>query len=174
MIVLGIDPGFAKMGLGVIDWGGCVRRTKRFTYWRYKVKHLGHTTVLNLEQDRAMRLYVIRSVVSEWLNIHEPNAVGIEQVFIGRNRKNCIKLAEARGAAMCAVGKAKDKWDSNLQIVEPTCTQVKSLCGAGGGGSKTAVKSAVEKMLKVSLVGSQDGIDALAVAIAAARMIEGK
>jgi len=150
VVVLGIDPGTASLGWGII---------KRTEGAAYKVEAYGciNTYRNNLFPRRLEELY---RNLSKIIEKYEPDIAAIEQLFFAKNLKTIISVAEARGVAILAAAQA------NLPVAEYTPLQIKqSLVGYG-----RAEKKQMQKMLKV-LLGLKDiptpddAADALAVAL---------
>lgn len=150
MVVLGIDPGTASLGWGII------KRTEEVAY---KVEAYGciKTDKSNLF---SRRLEEIHRELSKIIKKYEPDIAAVEQLFFAKNVKTAISVGEARGVAILAAAQA------NLAVAEYTPLQVKqSLVGYG-----RAEKKQMQKMLKV-LLGLEDipkpddAADALAIAL---------
>jgi len=150
VVVLGIDPGIASLGWGIIN------KTEEVTY---KVEAYG---CINTDKRSlfSRRLEEIHKELSRIIRKYEPDVAAIEQLFFAKNVKTAISVGEARGVAILAAVEA------NLPVAEYTPLQVKkSLVGYG-----RAEKKQIQKMLKV-LLGLRDipkpddAADALAVAL---------
>lgn len=160
VVVLGIDPGTATLGWGII------RRTEKVAY---KVEAYGciKTDRRNLFPRRLEEIY---KELGKIIKKYKPDIAAIEQLFFAKNVKTAITVGEARGVAILAAVEA------NLPVAEYTPLQVKqSLVGYG-----RAEKEQMQKMLKV-LLGLKDipkpddAADALAIALChlnSQRMIE--
>lgn len=149
MIILGIDPGFADMGYGVIETSG--GRDRCVAYGSLKT-----TSDLPI----AERLAAIHSGLSALIAQHRPERVGIEKLFFSNNAKTAMLVAEARGVIRLCVQQ------HGLACLELNPSDVKiAVCGHGA-----AAKPEVQKMTKV-LLGLKDvpkpddAADALAIAI---------
>lgn len=149
MRILGIDPGIAIVGYGVIDY----ERNK------YKTVAMGaiETPAGTLTEDRIKTIYDdLCTVIDEY----QPSEVAIEELFFNTNQKTAIGVAEARGVILLA---CKNK---GLNIAEYTPLQVKqSVVGYG-----RAVKKQVMEMTRIMLglegkIKLDDTADALALAI---------
>jgi crossover junction endodeoxyribonuclease RuvC len=149
MIVLGIDPGLASTGYGVV------------------ARAQGRLTALDggVIQTRAgvaqeLRLADIHAAVDELLSVHEPDAVALEQLYFGQNVRTAFAVGHARGAAMLAAGQR------GLPCASYTPQQVKgAVCGNGRAG-KDQVARMVMALLGLDTEPRPDhAADALAVAI---------
>lgn len=149
MRILGIDPGYAIVGYGVIDYQAGRYRTVNYG----AILTQAHTPF----EDRLIQIYNELSIL---LDKFSPDAMAVEQLFFTTNQKTAIAVAQARGVILLA---AREK---NVQIFEYTPLQVKqSVVGYG-----KAVKQQVMEMTKVLLKLPQipkpdDTADALAIAI---------
>lgn len=149
MIVLGIDPGLASTGYGVVaDSNG------RLTALDCGVIQTAAGVV------RERRLADIHGEVEELLGTHEPDAVALEELYFGQNVRTAFAVGHARGVVMLAAGQR------GLPCAGYTPQQVKSaVCGSG-----RADKGQVTRMVKTLLHLAEEprpdhAADALAVAI---------
>ena len=149
MRVLGIDPGYAIVGWGVIDYTG-----NRFT----PIAFGAVTTEAGVPFE--VRLRQVYEGVSEAIRLYEPEVLAIEKLFYQHNQTTVIGVAEARGVILLAAAQA------GLPIEEFTPMQVK-LAVTGYG---KAVKKQVQEMTRILLhldkvPKPDDTADALAMAI---------
>ncbi len=150
MRVLGIDPGYAIVGWGVVEYVG-----NRFS----PVDFGAVTTPADMPFER--RLDAVYQGVLAVLREHKPEALSIEQLFYQHNQTTVIGVAEARGVILLAAAQCA------VPVFEYTPMQVKqSVTGYG-----KAVKKQVQEMTKVflrldSVPKPDDTADALALAIA--------
>lgn len=148
MITLGIDPGTALLGFGVISSNGDPQ-----------VLDFG---VVATSPDRPMpqRLAELFDAVVELLDRHRPDVVAIEQLFFARNVTTAIAVGQARGVVLLAAAKA------STPVVEYSPSEVKhAVVGYG-----KAIKSQMQEMVRILLGLDQvpqpdDAADALAVAL---------
>ena len=150
MRVLGIDPGYAIVGWGVVEYVG-----NRFT----PVDFGAVTTQAG--QPFEQRLEQVYRGVTQVLQTYKPEALSIEQLFYQHNQTTVIGVAEARGVILLAAAQA------GVPIFEDTPMQVKQAVTGYG----KAVKKQVQEMTKVflhlkSVPKPDDTADALAMAIA--------
>jgi crossover junction endodeoxyribonuclease RuvC len=150
---LGIDPGFDRLGIAVIEgnpsrptlvWSACVTPAKG--------------------NSEARLAHVFRAV-TEAIETYKPDAVALETLFFGVNKKTAIGVAEARGAILASVGTA------HLPVLEATPQQIKIAVTGHGGASKTAIAQMIPRL--VSLPKKKrldDELDAIAVGITALAM----
>lgn len=152
VIALGIDPGTAVCGFGVVSFesgvlrlvdAGCIR-----------------TSGADTDAERLRQLHgALRQLIGE----HQPARVGIERLFFQRNVQTAMAVGQARGVALLAASEA------GIPIDEPTPNEVKQQVCGNGSADKQQVAAMVERLLGVSLAGTpDDATDALAIAIGAA------
>ncbi len=152
MIALGIDPGTAICGFGVVELAG----------GRLRMIDAG---VVRTPSDRtdASRLVELHRALRTLVAEHRPDVVAVERLFFQRNVQTAMTVGQARGIALLVAAEAE------LPIDEPTPNEVKlAVCGSGNA-DKRQVAEMVERLLSVSLEGvPDDATDALAAAIGAA------
>jgi crossover junction endodeoxyribonuclease RuvC len=160
MRILGIDPGTARCGFGVID----VSQSDGSLSW---VAH-GCIQTDKLKTD-AERLNRVFNDIISLIEKYEPDQVAVELLFIFKNQKTAIKIAEARGVILLACAKK----GLALQTFEYTPLQVKMAVTGYGRSEKKDVLDEVKKALEPpkelgsgKKAGFDDAADALALAIA--------
>ena len=145
--ILGIDPGLHITGWGIIDFDG------------FRLKHIAHGTVVSKPSDEiANRLSQIFKNLSDIIEKHSPNEVGIEQVFVNSNPASSLKLGMARGVAVCVPS------IMGLKVSEYTPNKIKKTVVGSGHATKDQVSIMVQKLLNCGPV-KLDAADALAIAI---------
>ena len=149
--ILGIDPGSRITGYGIIDV--CGNKTQ---YLASGCIRLGGGPV-------AGRLGQIFADIQTLIELHQPEVMAIEQVFVGKNVSSALKLGQARGAAICAGANA------NLLVSEYTPTQIKQTVTGGGRAAKKQIQHMVKILLNVQGDIAEDAADALAVALTHSR-----
>ena len=149
MRVLGIDPGTANTGYGVV-----VSAPGRLTALASGVIETSSRTPLE------RRLADIHARVAELIDEHEPDAVAVEDLFFGNNARSAFAVGQARGVVMLAAGQR------GIACTGYTPQQVKgAVCGTGRA-AKDQVGRMVQALLGLTAVPSPDhAADALAVAI---------
>lgn len=152
MRILGIDPGTARMGYGIVeDAGGS--RDRAVAYGCLE------TPPDMLPEKRLQHLY--RSVV-ELILEYKPDALAVEELFFGRNVTTAIHVGQARGIVLLAAA------DNGIPVREFTPAQVKMAVTGWGRAEKAQVQQMVRTLLGLREVPAPDDVaDALAVAIAA-------
>lgn len=151
MRVLGIDPGTALMGFGVVEFAGS--KEKAVAYGALK------TPTDMLPEKRLQTLY--RGVVDLMLEF-KPEMLAVEELFFGRNVTTAIHVGQARGVVLLAAA------DNGIPLMEFTPMQVKMAVTGYGRADKAQVQAMVKMLLGLAETPKPDDVaDALAVAIAA-------
>ena len=149
MIILGIDPGYAIVGYGIIEKiGNSVRA----------IDYGVITTDKNEKfPDRLIKIYDSLETI---IDKYKPDAFAIEELFFQNNQKTAIDVAQARGVAVLC---AKQKIGN---LYEYTPLQIKQALTGQGRADKHQVQFMVKAMLNLtSIPKPDDAADALAVAI---------
>lgn len=152
MIILGIDPGFSRLGYAVLETSkknvrvidcDCFETSSKLNYGK--------------------RLLLVADKVKKLISKHKPDAMAIEKIFFAKNQKTALQIAEVRGILLYLAAYSK------IPACEYTPLEVKmALCGYG-----KATKEEVQKMLKILLKNvplpkSDDAADALAICLTCA------
>ncbi|MCR4276142.1 MAG: crossover junction endodeoxyribonuclease RuvC [Candidatus Parcubacteria bacterium] len=150
MRILAIDPGYDRLGIAVIEgdpsrpmllWSDCIIPDK------------------GARENRLARVW---SAVTDAIEKYTPDALALETLFFGVNKKTVIGVAEARGAILSAAGVA------GIPVIECSPQQVKLAVTGYGGSSKAAVATMIPRLLilpkKKRL---DDELDAIAIGITA-------
>ncbi|KHO62302.1 Holliday junction endonuclease RuvC [Thermoanaerobacter sp. YS13] len=149
MRVLGIDPGIAIMGYGIIDY-----KSNKFTIIDYGAV----TTKAGI--DKALRLYDIYNGIISLIKSYSPEVVAIEELFYNKNAKTVITIGESRGVSILAAV------NSGIKVFEYTPLQVKQAVVGYGRADKYQVQQMVKVLLNLEEIPKPDDVaDALAVAI---------
>ncbi|WP_195984274.1 crossover junction endodeoxyribonuclease RuvC [Clostridium sp. D33t1_170424_F3] len=149
MVILGIDPGYAIVGYGVI-------RTERGRY--IPLEH--GAVVTKAGQPFNRRLEIVYDGIAEVLQKWRPEAVSLEKLFFQNNQKTAIGVAEARGVILLAAQKAR------VPVFEYTPLQVKLAVTGYGQAQKPQVMEMTRRLLCLKEVPKPDDTaDALAMAI---------
>lgn len=141
---MGVDPGSRITGYGVIEWQGNQSR----------YLDSGHINVAACNVSE--RLQTIFQELQRIVQLHQPHEAAIEQVFMHQNPGSALKLGQARGAAIVALG---------TTVAEYSARQVKQSVVGYGAAAKTQVQHMVKRLLNISLELQPDSADALAVAL---------
>lgn len=152
MIILGLDPGTATTGYGVIN-------AKSKT----SVKVVGYG-VISTASNAAMpdRLLKIHQELKRLILSYKPDAVSIEEIFFNTNDKTAVAVSQARGVLLLTSKLL------NIKIYEYTPLQVKCALVSYGRAEKIQVEFMVKKILKLESRGKKiadDAYDALALAL---------
>jgi crossover junction endodeoxyribonuclease RuvC len=153
MRILGIDPGLARMGWGVIDVDGA------------RLCHIAHGTLTsNAKTSLSERLLVLHDALCAIIAELAPSSIAIEQAFVHRDPQAALKLGQARAVALLAAARA------GIAVAEYAPNHVKkSVVGAGHAG-KEQVQAMVRRLLPLARLDSMDASDALALAISHAHL----
>lgn len=151
MIALGIDPGSAACGFGVVSFDGS---SLRFVD--------AGTVRTDPQMTGAARLAELEAALDRLVAEHRPDRVAVERLYFQRNVRTAMAVGQARGVALLVAAR------HGLAVSEPTPNEVKlAVCG-NGAADKQQVAVMVRRLLGVELNGaSDDATDALAVAIGA-------
>ncbi|HEX4466250.1 MAG TPA: crossover junction endodeoxyribonuclease RuvC [Solirubrobacteraceae bacterium] len=149
MIVLGIDPGLANTGYGVV-----ARRDGRLVALDGGVI----TTAPGVAHE--LRLAEIHTAVDGLMGEHEPDAVALEQLYFGQNARTAFAVGQARGVVMLAAGQ------HGVACSDYTPQQVKGAVCGSGRAEKDQVARMVQALLGLPAEELPDhATDALAVAV---------
>ncbi len=149
MRVIGIDPGIARTGYGVIEEcksgyicliSGCI--------------------VTKKDQSSACRLETIHNQVLELALKYKPQALVVEKIFFSKNVRTAFQVGEARGVIILAAARR------NINLFEYTPLQVKQAVAGYGKAEKKQVQKMVQMLIKLPRPPTvDDEADALAVAL---------
>jgi len=150
MITLGIDPGTATTGFGIV-----------------REEQDGGLTVLDFgviqthaELSPAERLVELYKRIKELIQLHHPEMGAVEKLFFERNVRTALNVGQARGVTLLAMAESK------LRIGEYTPLEVKQAVAGYGGADKNQVQQMVKTILGLEVIPHpDDAADALAVAI---------
>lgn len=149
IIIMGIDPGTATTGYGVIEADKQDCRLVTFGTVR--------TTQSN---TRAERLRIIHDRLTELIGLHSPHAVVVEQLFFSRNVSTAMAVGEARGIVLLAAAQR------GLPVHEYTPSAVKQSLSGSGRADKNEMKQMVAMALDMPKPPTpDDAADALAIAL---------
>jgi crossover junction endodeoxyribonuclease RuvC len=146
---LGIDPGTAIMGYGVVEKDGSILRAIDYG-----------ALVTTAADTLPRRLHVLHSRLKEVIALHSPTAVAVETLFFNRNVRTALAVGHARGVALLAAAEA------DLPVYEYSPQQVKGAVVGYGKASKEQVQLMIQTLLNLDAVPRpDDAADALAIAI---------
>ena len=151
MRILGIDPGTARMGYGVLD----------FTLGKKRPKLIATdvlVTPVELEQHKRLKLLYtgLNAIDKEY----RPDIMVIEKLFFNTNVKTAITVGQARGVALLVAA------TKNMEVFEYTALQAKLVVAGHGRADKKAMQEAVKIYLNLAqIIKSDDANDAVAMAL---------
>ena len=149
MRILGIDPGLATMGFGIID----------IVEHRPVLVEAG-AVITTPEMRMFERLRKINEDIRDLLNLYQPDDIVFEELFFARNVTTALNVGAARGSALCACATYTD------QIYEYTPLQIKQAITGYGRADKHQIQYMVKLMLKLpDIIRPDDAADAVAAAL---------
>lgn len=154
-IILGLDPGFGRMGYGIIiqdgrDWQavnyGCVETSA--------------------DKNFCERLLEIKKELGEIIKKYKPTRVAVEDLFFFKNVKTAVKVGQARGVMLLVCAEA------GLAVDEFTPLQIKQAITGYGRAEKGQMQKMVQTVLGLkNKIKSDDAADALAAALCAGQSL---
>jgi crossover junction endodeoxyribonuclease RuvC len=149
MIILGIDPGTAAMGYGIIE-------TKKG-----KHKVLGYGCIKTTPKTLfPQRLKIIYQELGKIIREYSPDVVAMEQLFFARNAMTAISVGQAQGMIFLAAA------DADLDVVKYPPLQIKMTITGKGRAEKSKVQKRIKRVLRLKKIPRPvDASDALAVAL---------
>lgn len=149
--ILGLDPSLSRTGWGLIEAEG------------NRLVHVAHGAIPTRATDAlAVRLKALHEALGAVIAAHSPHEAAVEEVFVNRNPQSTLKLGQARGVALLAVG--------HLPVAEHATRLVKKAIVGTGSAEKAQVAAMVARLLPGCGGMGEDEADALAVAIAHAHL----
>jgi crossover junction endodeoxyribonuclease RuvC len=149
MRIIGIDPGYARMGWGVIEKKGSVLTPVAYG-------------AISTDKSMSMpdRLKTLYNGLMEVIEEYRPEEASIEELYFNSNAKTVIYVGEARGVAVLACA------NSGVSIYEYTPLQIKTSITGNGRADKKQVQMMVSKLIRLETVPElDDTADAIAAAI---------
>jgi crossover junction endodeoxyribonuclease RuvC len=162
MIILGIDPGTATTGYGVIKVKKKGKKGKNFECLNYGCIET------DCNDDFLKRLSALSKKLREITKEYQPDYVAVEQLFFFQNFKTAMKVSQAMGVIFLTLERMK------VPVLEYAPLEVKKTLTKNGRAKKKEVENKVKKMLKLKEIKRDDSADALAVAICAAYKLGNK
>lgn len=155
MLILGIDPGIARVGVGLVKYEN--KKTTVLTY--------GCLTT-NLRDASAHRLNNLYEQLTTFIKQYRPDAVAVENIFFFKNLKTVIGVSQARGVILLAASRQK------TAIFEFTPLQIKQAITGYGRADKQQIQQMVKTVLCLKEIPRpDDAADALAAAICCAHSL---
>lgn len=149
MIILGIDPGIALVGYGVIDYDG-------------NHIHCLEYGCISTKAGTALpdRLYIIAQEMNQLIDEFSPDEISFEELFFYQNKKTAMMVAQARGVEVLC---AREK---NIPIYEYTPLQIKQAITGYGRANKKQIQKSIQLLLQLTeLPKPDDAADGLAAAV---------
>lgn len=171
MIILGIDPGTARMGWGVIrlkeQKGPMLKNGDVIKSLKGKVGLLGYGSVTTEKEDIVgKRLSILRKELRHLVQAHKPDIMIVERLFFGMNAKTAIAVGQATGIIHLTASELR------VPVIEYTGLQVKFLVAGHGRADKKVVQTTIRRIFGVDNLsfkgkakGWDDASDALAIAL---------
>jgi len=149
MLTLGIDPGTAITGYGIISENGN----------KFSLVECGCINTAKTDA-KEVRLKTIYSSLKDLINKFQPKSIAVEELFFSTNTKTAISVGEARGVILLACAQ------SGIPIASYTPLQVKQAITGYGRAEKSQIQQMVKTLLNLNKIPKPDDIaDALAIAI---------
>ena len=148
MIILGLDPGLACTGWGLIAAEG------------NRLSHIANGQVkTDSKAPLAARLLRLDDELGAVIAAHAPAEAAVEEVFLNENPQSTLKLGQARGVVLLAAARR------GLNVGEYAARLVKKAVVGTGGADKAQIHFMIQRLLPGVKIGGPDAADALAVAI---------
>ncbi len=148
MLIIGLDPGLACTGWGVIAAEG------------NRLSHVANGQVrTDPKQALPARLVRLDEMLGAVIEAHAPAEAAVEEVFLNENPQSTLKLGHARGVVLLAAARR------GLGVGEYAARLVKKAVVGTGGADKSQVHFMVQRLLPGAKIAGADAADALAVAI---------
>jgi len=153
MKILGIDPGFERLGIAILEKNHGDKK---------EVVLFSECFKTSAELEFSERLLLIGNEVEKIIKKYKPSVLGIETLFLNTNQKTVMHVAEARGVVIYESTKA------GLKIFEASPPQIKIATTGYGKADKKQVMKMVKILVQIdNSKGSDDELDAIAIAITA-------
>lgn len=149
MIIVGIDPGYAIVGVGIVK------------YNKNKLSMVEYGAITTQAHTKTtQRLQIIYEKINEVFEEYKPDAVAIEELFFNNNAKTAIAVAQARGVLLTASA------NKGIPVYEYTPLQIKQAVTGYGRADKQQMQQMVKMLLNLNVIPKpDDAADALAVGI---------
>lgn len=157
MLILGIDPGTARLGYGLVEVKGQKSKAKRNGHLNFV-----EAGCLTTKMETAMgdRLHFLYGEIDKIIAKHKPDVLAIEQLFFGINARTAMAVGQARGVVLAVAAKNK------IPIYEYQGLSVKFALTGFGRSDKKQMQESVRKHLKMKeITKPDDAADGLAIAI---------
>jgi crossover junction endodeoxyribonuclease RuvC len=150
VIILGIDPGFATVGFGVVsDDAG-----------RLAAMEYGCVTTKKTDGDASIRLGTIYQGITSLIKQYTPAGMAVERLFFARNTTSALQVSEARGVILLAAV------HQGIPVIEYTPNQVKIAITGSGKADKRQVQEMITRLLRLQEIPRpDDAADGLSLAV---------
>ena len=150
MVILGLDPGLATLGYGVIKKEP-----------RKKAEMLDYGVILTpKDENLAVRLCMVEKGLKQIIEKFKPDEIAVEELFFAKNVKTAISVAHARGVILLTANKECGR------LFEYTPLQIKQALTGYGRAEKIQIQQMVKNLLNLKAIPKpDDAADALAVAL---------
>jgi crossover junction endodeoxyribonuclease RuvC len=159
MVILGIDPGTATTGYGLIRKSGKKRSLKYIKCGLIETES---------SLTDAKRLKIIYNEIIKLIRKHKPKALAVERLYFFKNLKTAMTVSQAKGVILLAAAKKK------LPIYEFTPLQVKMAITNYGRADKKQMQRMIKALLNLKKLPPDDAADALGTAICCANSLKTK
>lgn len=156
MLILGIDPGTASIGVGLIE------------YKNNRARLVGYDCLkTDPRRTTAERLLDIFNQLSSFIEKNRPDIIAVEELFFFKNVTTAIKVSQARGVILLAAARQK------IEIAEYTPLQIKQALTGYGRAEKQQVQKMIKNLLGLDKIPRpDDAADALATAVCCAHSLK--
>ena len=153
MKILGIDPGFERLGVAILEKN--INEKKESVLYSECFK-------TSVKLDFPERLLLIGQELNRIIKKYKPEILSMETLFLNTNQKTVMQVAEVRGIVLYEAKKA------NLEIFEASPPQIKLAITGYGKADKEQIKKMVKILVKIDdAISSDDELDAIAIALTA-------
>lgn len=155
MRIIGVDPGTATTGFGVIE------------HVKGRLKFVDAGVILTSKDlEMFKRLQILHEELTQVIRETKPEMAAVEQLFFAKNVTTAITVGQARGVILLTISEA------NLPIAEYTPMQIKQAVTGYGGAKKDQIQQMVKTLLSLNAIPKpDDAADALAAAITHANQV---
>jgi len=161
MIILGIDPGYERLGIAVIE-----KPQKSSSHSKKDILLYSCCFKTSSKIPFTERLLILGKEVERVIDVYKPEHLAIENLFFQNNQKTAMNVAEVRGAILYIT------LSKNLSIKEFTPLQIKVAVAGHGGSDKKQVADMVCRLVKIEKeILHDDEYDAIAIALTASAVI---
>jgi crossover junction endodeoxyribonuclease RuvC len=149
LVILGVDPGTAITGFGLVSYEG--NHLKKITFGAIRTSP---------DQSATIRLHHIYQELLQIIHEYKPDAVAVEELFFNKNVRTALAVGQARGVILLAAATA------GYEVAEYTPLQVKLAVTGYGRAEKMQIQEMVRVLLCLTEIPKpDDAADALAIAI---------